>query len=74
MATAKGETMCIVEGKYMLPSIKAAQLIQLLAEATVVTRDYVSGRGYVYKFGKEATDLTFSPLTMAQVAAMNLED
>lgn len=68
------EPMAVVEGRWLLPTDQAMALLSLIAKAQPVTRDYVSGRGYVYKLSKDtSTDLAISPLTLAQVAALHLE-
>ena len=66
--------MVLVDGQWMLPLEEAIQLVRLLTMAVPVSRDYVSGAGYVPKFSKQTKDYTVTPVTIAQLAAMNLED
>lgn len=69
------EPVAVVEGRYLLPVNDAIQLLTLLAKAQILSRDYVSGRGYVYKLQRDQnTDFTFTTLTLAQAAAIHLED
>jgi hypothetical protein len=68
------EPVAIVDGRYLLPMDAAVQMLALMAKATHVTREYRSGSGYVYKFSTQTVEISLSPLTVAQVAAMNLED
>ena len=66
--------MVLVDGQWMLPLEEAIQLVRLLAMAVPVTRDYVASLGYVPRFAKQTKDYTVTPVTLAQLAAMNLED
>ena len=68
--------MVVLDGRWMLPLDEATQLLNLLCRATPVTRSYESGRGYVYRFAKPGDnqpEYAFSPLSVAQMAAMHLE-
>lgn len=72
--TLAAPTLVMVDGQWMLPLEEAIQLVRLLTMAVPVTRDYVSGIGYQPKFSKQTKDYTVTPVTIAQFAAMNLED
>jgi hypothetical protein len=78
MATKPNNTapiaLVLVDGQWMLPLEDGIQLVRLLAMAVPIQRDYVSGVGYQPKFSKQTKDYTITPVTVAQLAAMSLED